>query len=131
MWNRGCTGDAWPSARGTPNECVSDPQQPMGQMCVEGNLCQEWAYVAEGTTYTLQDNFVSGAQINYLVSGLDLMGEFIDINNTSEAPRLTDWVSSRYGCVSNGFTDFWNTLDFVAHDPSLDGWIDKRIHCTR
>ena len=131
MWNIGCTGSAWPSARGTPNECLAESQQPLGQMCIEGAPCQQWAYIAEGTTYTLQDNFVSGAQINYLVEGIDLVGEFIDINNTSEAPRLTDWVSSRYGCERNGYTDYWNALDFVAHHPSLDGWIDLRVHCER
>jgi len=131
MWGRGCTGSAWPSARGTANECMSEPQQPMGQMCIEGDPCQQWAYVAEGTTYTLLDNYVSGAQINYLIEGIDLAGEFIDIDNTSEAPRITDWVSSRYGCGSNGSTDYWNTLDFVAHHPSLDGWTNQRVHCER
>ena len=131
MWNLGCTSSAWPSARGTPNECVSEPQQPMGQMCLKGAPCQQWAYVAEGKTYTLQDNFVSGAQINYLVEGLDLMGEFIDINNISEAPRMSDWEFSKYGCERNGFIDYWNTLDFVAHHPSLDGWTDQRVHCER
>jgi len=131
MWGSGCTGSAWPSARGTPNECVSEPQQPMGQMCIKGDPCQQWAYVAEGTTFTLQDNFVSGAQINYLVEGLDLVGEFIDINNTSEGPRMTDWVSSQYGCERYGSTDYWNTLDFVAHHPSLDGWTNQRVHCER
>ena len=74
---------------------------------------------------------VSGAQINYLVEGLDLVGEFIDINNTSEAPRMTDWVSSQSGCERNGSTDYWNTLDFVAHHPSLDDWINLRVYCTR
>jgi hypothetical protein len=131
MWGRGCTGSAWTSARGTPNDCVSEPQQPMGQMCIESGPCQQWAYVAEGTAYTVQDNLVSGAQINYLVEGLDLLGEFIDINNTSEAPRITDWVASQYGCGSNGATDYWNALDFVAHHPSLDGWTDQRVHCER
>jgi len=131
MWNLGCTGSAWPSARGTPNECMSEPQQPMGKMCIKDAPCQQWAYVAEGSTFTLQDNNVSGAQINYLVEGLDLMGEFIDINNTSEAPRMTDWVSSQYGCIRNGSTDYWNTLDFVAHHPTLDGWTNQRVHCER
>ncbi len=131
MWNLGCTGSAWPSARGTPNECMSEPQQPMGKMCIKDAPCQQWAYIAEGSTFTLQDNNVSGAQINYLVEGLDLMGEFIDINNTSEAPRMTDWVSSQYGCIRNGSTDYWNTLDFVAHHPTLDGWTNQRVHCER
>lgn len=131
MWGLGCTGSAWPSARGTPNECVSEPPQPMGQMCTNGVPCQQWAFVAEGTTYTLRDNNVSGAQINYLVEGIDLIGTFIDINNTSESPRLTDWVSSHSGCTRYGSTDYWNTLDFVAHHPSLDGWTDQRVHCER
>jgi hypothetical protein len=103
----------------------------MGKMCIMDNPCQQWAYVAEGTTFILQDNFVKGAQINFLVEGLDLMGEFIDINNISEAPRRTDWVSSQYGCQRYGSTDYWNTLDFVAHHPTLDGWTDQRVHCER
>jgi len=131
MWNRGCTGSAWPSARGTPNDCVSEPQQPMGQMCIEGDPCQQWAYVAEGTTFTLQDNYVQGAQINYLVEGLDLMGKLIESGNISETPRRADWPSSRIGCDLDGWVDFWGPLDFVAHHPSLDGWTNKRVHCTR
>ena len=131
MWNLGCTGSAWPSARGTPNICVSEPEQPMGQMCIEGEPCQQWAYVAEGKAFTLKDNFVSGAQINYLVEGLDLMGAFIDINNVSEAPRMTDWEFSKFGCEHDGFMDYWDTFDFVAHHPSLNGWKDQRIHCER
>jgi hypothetical protein len=131
MWGRGCTGNAWVAARGTPNECLSEPSQPMGQMCNEGEACQQWAYVAEGTTFMLQDNFVSGAQINYLIEGLDLMGELIENDNISETPRMTDWVASQIGCGSNGTIDYWSPLDFVAHHPSSDGWTDQRVHCER
>ncbi len=103
----------------------------MGQLCTEGAPCQQWAYVAEGTTFTLQDNHVSGAQINYLVEGLDLVGEFIESGNTSETPRMTDWQVAKTGCGTNGVTDYWGTFDFVAHHPTLDGWTDQRVHCER
>lgn len=131
MWGGGCVSTPWPSGRGNPNSCSANPQQPMGQLCTEGQPCQQWAYVAEGSTYTLQDNFVSGAHINYLVAGVDLMGGFIDINNISETPRMTDWNAARNGCYSEGDIVYWDALDFVAHDPALDGWIDLRIHCER
>ncbi|MBI9045536.1 MAG: hypothetical protein JEZ06_13690 [Anaerolineaceae bacterium] len=100
-------------------------------MCINSDPCQQWAFVAEGMTFIVKDNFVSGDQINYLVEGLDLMGKFIDLNNTSEAPLMTDWVSSQYGCERNGSTDYWNTLDFVAHHPTLCSWTNRRVHCER
>jgi len=131
MWNSGCTGWAWPSGVGIPNSCFEEPDQPMGELCLESEPCQQWAYVAEGSSFILQDNNVSGAQINYLVEGIDLVGEFIDINNISAAPRMTDWISSQTGCTRYIYTDYWDTLDFVAHHPSLEGWVDQRIHCTR
>jgi hypothetical protein len=131
MWLRGCTDNAWASARGTPFDCQSEPDQPGGTLCREGQPCQEWAFVAEGTTFTLQDNFVRGAQVNYLIEGLDLMGELIESGNISEEPRRADWPSSWMGCDLDGGVDFWGPLDFVAHHPSVDGWLDQRIHCTR
>ncbi len=131
MWGRGCTGNAWESARGTPNECLSEPPPPQGGLCREGAACQQWAYVAEGTAYTLRDNFVRGAQVNYLVEGVDLLGELLESGNLSEAPRRTDWVASQLGCDADGPLDYWGPLDFVSHHPSLAGWTDLRVHCER
>jgi parallel beta-helix repeat protein len=131
MWNRGCIQQATGTAIGTPNQCVSDPDPPQGQLCSEGEPCQMWAFVAEDETFSLQDNCVRGAQINYLIAGLDLMGDLIESGNISEEPRRADWPSSWKGCVSNGWVDYWGPLDFAAHDPEIDGWTDQRVHCTR
>jgi hypothetical protein len=75
----------------------------------------------------MKDNTVTGAHINYLIEGFIIKGQFIDENNTSLTPRLSDWQASRTGC--NGIT--WGPLDKVAHDPSLPNYVDLEIHCER
>jgi hypothetical protein len=75
----------------------------------------------------LKDNIVTGAQINFLVEGFDILGQFIDANNVSQTPRKSDWQAAKTGC--DGIT--WGALDKVAHHPSLPGYTDKRIHCER
>lgn len=72
-----------------------------------------------------------GAQINYLIEGLDLMGTLVESGNTSGAPRMTEWEAAKVGCSYGGYTDTWGALDRVAHHPSLTGWMDKRMHCER
>jgi len=69
--------------------------------------------------------------VNYLIDGLDLVGTLIESGNTSGPPRMTDWESAKAGCIINGVTDRWGTIDRVAHHPTLDGWTDQRIHCER
>ena len=128
MWNGGCFGTADPVAVGNPNHCSAEPPQPGGTPCISGEPCQIWAYVAAGETLILKGNQVSGAQINYLVEGLDLVGEFIDSDNISIEPRYTDWVNDA-GCEMGGMYDSWGTHDFVAHHPTLPGWTDIRVHC--
>jgi parallel beta-helix repeat protein len=128
MWSGGCVDAADMVSVGNPNHCSAEPSQPGGASCRSGEPCQIWAYVAEGETLVLQDNYVSGAQINYLVEGLDLMGDFIDSGNISIEPRYTDWVEDA-GCPQGGMNDRWGIHDFVAHHPSLSGWTDKRVHC--
>jgi hypothetical protein len=54
--------------------------------------------VAAGTTFTLTGNYISGAHINYLIEGLDLLGTLIESDNSSGSPRLTDWESAEAGC---------------------------------
>jgi hypothetical protein len=130
MWSIGCVGAADKVAVGNPNSCTAEPEQPMGTRCLQGEPCQLWAYIAEGETLTLQDNHVTGAQVNYLVEGLDLVGTFIDSGNISTTPRLTDWYSDSY-CERDGVVDSWATLDFAAHHPTLPDWTDQRIHCER
>jgi parallel beta-helix repeat protein len=128
MWSGGCVGAADLVSVGNPNHCSAEPDEPIGTSCLQGEPCQIWAYVAEGETLVLQDNHVTGAQINYLVEGLDLRGEFIDSGNISTEPRYTDWVEDA-GCPMGGMNDRWGAHDFVAHHPSLPGWTDKRVHC--
>jgi len=128
MWNGGCVGAADKVAVGNPNHCSAEPSQPDGTPCLLGEPCQIWAYVAPGKSLILQDNQVTGAQINYLVEGLDLAGEFIDSGNVSLEPRYTDWVGDA-GCGMGGMNDRWGVHDFIAHHPTLPGWTDKRVHC--
>jgi hypothetical protein len=96
------------------------------QAC-KGKACQLWAYVPAGSTFVLKDNLVTGAHINYLVEGLAVLGEFVDENNVSQTPRISDWEASRGGC----FGYVWGALDKVAHDPSLPGYKDMPVHCER
>jgi parallel beta-helix repeat protein len=131
MWNSGCVWGAHSSAVGNPNSCSAEPAPPLGALCIEGALCQEWAHVAAGTTFTFTNNYVAGAHINYLIEGLDLMGTLVESGNTSGAPRMSDWEAAKNGCSYGGYTDFWGAIDRVAHHPSLAGWTDKRIHCER
>jgi parallel beta-helix repeat protein len=130
MWGGGCLGYANASAVGNPNLCVAEPPQPLGTLCKEGEPCQEWAHVAAAETFTLRDNHVSGAQVNYLIEGLDLMGTLEESGNTSGPPRMTDWEADA-DCWMGGEFDTWGTIDRAAHHPTLDGWTDQRIHCER
>jgi parallel beta-helix repeat protein len=128
MWGGGCTGYADSVSVGNPNLCTAEPPQPMGTQCIQAQPCQRWAYVAAGETLTLRDNHVTGAQVNYLIEGLDLVGTLIESGNISTTPRMTDWETDR-GCGANGEIDSWTTIDFAAHHPTIPGWTDQRIHC--
>ena len=127
MWGGGCVTQASSSAIGNPVSCVSEPEPPSGKLCPENDSCQEWAHVANGEFFTIQGNYVSGAHVNYLIEGLDLVGELIESDNSSGPPRLTDWVAAKEGC--DGVQ--WDPTDRVAHHPTLSGWTDLRIHCER
>jgi hypothetical protein len=136
MWRGGCEEEAVGGQIGTHvvtvTQCVDEPPQPFGARCTGGESCQVWAHVAVSSTFTLKDNYVAGAQVNYLVEGLDLVGTFVESNNRSGPPRMTDWESAKAGCPrDNGPPDTWGTLDRVAHHPTLPGWTDQRIHCER
>jgi hypothetical protein len=87
--------------------------------------------VASGRAITLKDNYVSGAHINYLIGGLDVVGTLVASGNSSIAPRLTDWEAAKVGCWMGGVHDEWGLLDFAAHDPTIEGWVDRRVHCER
>jgi hypothetical protein len=130
MWGAGCVTEANSSAVGNHDQCLADPPQPMGALCTENALCQEWAHVSAGSTFTLRDNYVSGAQVNHLIGGLDLVGTLDESGNTSGPPRMTDWQDDE-NCWRAGAFDSWGMIDKAAHHPTLPGWTDQRIHCER
>jgi hypothetical protein len=51
--------------------------------------------------------------------------------NESIDPHLTDWEDDAYCVWTEGYADSWGVLDFVAHNPTIDGWTDQRIVCMR
>ncbi|HZU86107.1 MAG TPA: hypothetical protein VFF78_01410, partial [Anaerolineaceae bacterium] len=126
MWGGGCLASSSPAMFGNPLSCTKNPVMEEVTACT-GGQCQLWAYLPAGSTLTMKDNVVSGAQINYLIEGLAIFGQFIDENNVSQAPRYSDWEAAENGCL--GAT--WGPLDKVAHHPLLDGYSDLRIHCER
>lgn len=128
MWNGGCVSWADIVSVGNSNHCSAEPPQPDGALCNRGEPCQTWAYVAAGENLTLTDNRVTGAQINYLVEGLDLVGTLVESGNESIQPRMTDWENDA-SCVQGGMSAWWGMFDFVAHHPTLPGWTDQRVHC--
>jgi parallel beta-helix repeat protein len=127
MWNKGCVGQAGAGSVGNVGTCVDAPIPPEGSRCVVGELCQLWAYVPAGESISLTNNFVRGAHINYLINGVEVHGNFEISGNLSEAPQETDWVAAAYGC--NG--ESWGPIDFVALNPTLEGWEERVIHCER
>jgi parallel beta-helix repeat protein len=130
MWSGGCVQWADLVAVGNPNVCTAEPPQPNGTHCIQGQPCQIWAHVAAGETFTLENNRVAGAQVNYLIEGLDLVGTLVESGNISITPRMTDWEDDA-DCWMGGGNDSWTTIDFAAHHPTVPGWTDQRIHCER
>jgi hypothetical protein len=125
MWGGACVPTSTGAIFGNP-ACSTEPSQSLVAPCT-GGPCQIWSLLPAGGTFTLKDNTVTGANINYLVEGFDILGQFVDENNISQTPRVSDWQAARTGC--NGVT--WGALDKVAHHPSLPGWTDMAIHCER
>ena len=130
MWGAGCTAYPWPGSLGLPGACSSLSAAPGETFCVPGQMCRTWGYVPAATTFTVADNTVTGAQVNYLVGGVDVAGELVAVDNTSLVPRMTDWQGDA-SCEWDGIVDSWGPLDFVAHNPTLAGWTDQRIYCER
>lgn len=130
MWNAGCTQDPMAVTVGTPGACSSTSSPPGWVFCTPGQACRTWGYVPPGETFTVADNTVTGAQVSYLIEGLDVQGDLVVSGNVSSVPRMTDWEADA-ACTWDGITDSWGTHDFVAHDPSIEGWEDRRIYCER
>ncbi len=125
MWGGGCVQSSTTGAFGNPT-CSVNPDPATIAPC-SGGTCQIWSMLPAGATFTLKDNQVTGAQINYLIEGFDILGQLIDEDNTSLSPQISDWAASRQGC--DGVV--WGAFDKVAHHPSLPGWTDLGIHCER
>jgi len=125
MWGWGCIYDEKPTFYGNPT-CTTNPDPDLVAACT-GNICQVWVVLEEGETFTMKDNSVTGAHVNYLIEGFLIRGRFIDENNISIAPRQSDWEAARTGCEGVK----WGPLDKVAHHPSLPGYTDVTIHCER
>lgn len=130
MWSAGCENHPSPMAMGNIGSCSVPPSPPGGVHCDSGQPCQIWGYVREGESFTVADNLVTGAQVNFLIGGMEFAGELQLSGNVSEDPQITDWQSDS-GCTHFGVTDSWGTIEFAAHDPSLSGWTDQRIYCAR
>lgn len=127
MWGGACLNNQVTPSIGNAS-CSLNPAPPGGTLCPRSGPCQLWASVAQAdATFLFTNNQVSGAHINYLIEGLDLVGTMIESGNTSMAPRKSDWEAAHQGC--HGI--YWGPLDKVAHHPSLPGWTDKMIHCER
>ena len=125
MWNKGCVGEAQSVNVGNANFCSGQPPTPGGARCKAGEPCQIWGYVPPDGTISLKDNLVRGANINYLVGGLDVQGTFEFSGNVSEAPQKTCWFAAVHGC--EGQT--WGPLDFVASNPEIEDWLERKIYC--
>jgi hypothetical protein len=130
MWHAGCTSYPSPVAIGNTNICSSLSPPPGWTLCGNARQCQVWGHIPAGTRFTLADNTVTGAQVNFLVEGLDVLGDFVVSENVSNSPQMTDWTDDQ-GCTFDGITDRWGVLDFVAHNPTIEGWTDQRIYCER
>ena len=126
MWGGGCVSSSSNAMYGNSGACSPDPS-PLTVAPCSGGACQVWAYLPPSTTFTLKNNSVTGAQINYLVDGFDILGTFVDTGNTGTTPQISDWAAATSGC--NGVT--WGALNKVAHAPSLYGYTDLIIHCER
>ena len=130
MWGAGCSENHEEDTIGTVGPCSSLSGPPGGTNCDPGQPCRIWGYIPPGKTLTLANNTVVGAQVNYLIEGVEIAGELIIDGNISEDPQMTDWQGSR-SCNRDGFSYSWGAMDFVAHDPILEGWIDQPIFCAR
>ena len=109
---------------------MAAPDPPGVTFCENASDCQVWAYIPAGTTFTLRDNNVTGAQINYLVGGIQFDGTFIQNGNQSNSPRDSDWEGAN-GCGLGGIFRTWTTLDFAAFSPVLEGWTEFEVYCER
>ncbi|MEJ2605176.1 MAG: hypothetical protein P8Z41_00720 [Anaerolineales bacterium] len=130
-WANGCMGNPAPATYGIAEDCSIFSPAPEGALCDTDTFCRTWGYIPAGGTLTLRDNTVTGSQVSYIISGLDVLGEMDISGNESIDPHLTDWEDDAYCVWTEGYADSWGVLDFVAHNPTIEGWTDQRIVCMR
>lgn len=130
MWHTGCLEHPEASVIGTIGACSSISPPPGGTYCDPNQSCRSWGYIPPGETLTLVNNTATGAQVSFLIEGVEVAGNLIEDGNISATPRMTDWQGDR-NCTWDGISDNWGMIDFVAHDPTIEGWTDQRIYCTR
>lgn len=126
MWGAGYVKFGYATAYGNSN-FSNEPSEADVAPCTWGVGCQIWAYLPKDGKVIMEDNTVTGAQINYLIVGFALFGEFIDNNNVSLTPQLSDWPAAKTGCKGV----IWGALDKAAYHPSLPGYEEVRVHCER
>jgi hypothetical protein len=130
-WSNGCIGRPDPAAYGVAGDCSLSSPAPEGALCQPDTFCRVWGHVAAGEALTLADNSVSGAQVSYIISGVDVLGELEISGNESTDPHLVDWENDTYCVWRGGYVDRWGALDYAAFNPTIDGWVDRRIICIR
>jgi len=130
-WTNGCIGHPTPATYGIAEDCSLSSPAPMGALCSTDTYCRTWGHIPAGGTVTMTGNYVEGAQVAYVISGLDVLGELVIDNNQFADLHLVDWEADT-GCVwEPGISDSWGVIPFVAHNPAIPGWVDQRIICAR
>jgi hypothetical protein len=130
-WANGCIGYPTSASYGVAGDCTIFSPAPEGALCDPSTYCRTWGHVAAGETLTLADNSVTGSQVSYIISGVDALGDLVISGNESIAPQLVDWENDVYCVWTEGYVDSWGVLDYVANNPTIDGWVDQRIICVR
>jgi hypothetical protein len=130
-WANGCSESPVPASYGVTGDCSIFSPPPEGAFCEPNTECRTWGYISSGSTLTLADNTVTGAQVNFMISGLDVLGELILTDNHSVDPQLVDWEDD-VNCVwTEGYSESWGALDFAAFNPTVEGWVEQQIYCAR
>ena len=128
----GCIGSPTPATYGIAGDCTISSPPPEGALCNTDGYCRTWGYIPPGGTVELTDNTVTGAQVSYVISGLDVLGKLVLDANESVDPHLVDWEGDAYCVTIDGVTlNSWGVLDFVAFNPAVEGWVEQIIDCVR
>lgn len=130
-WANGCMGDPVGATYGIAEDCTNFSPAPQGALCDTDTYCRTWGHIPEGETLTMKHNHVHGTQVGYIISGLDILGELDISGNEVENLQLVDWEGDRNCEWEPGYTYNWGVIDFVAFNPSLEGWVEQMMFCLR